>query len=86
MITPNFNTLAATRRLRDSGVAEPQAEAIVHEIVESQTDLVTKIDLAAGLAELKNTLTIRLGLMMAAMFTLMSIMMGRLMSVALGLI
>ncbi|MGI9310188.1 MAG: hypothetical protein ACR2P7_01495 [bacterium] len=62
MITPNFNTLTATQKLRDSGVAEPQAEAIVHEIVESQTDLTTKTDLA----ELKQSITIRLGAMMAA--------------------
>ncbi|MGI9310123.1 MAG: hypothetical protein ACR2P7_01155 [bacterium] len=46
MITPNFNTLTATQKLRTSGVDEPQAEAIVGTIVESQTDLATKTDIA----------------------------------------
>ncbi|MGI9310802.1 MAG: hypothetical protein ACR2P7_04615 [bacterium] len=77
MITPNFNTLTATQNLRDSGIANPQAEAIVHQIVESQTDLATKDDLThleermatnwkTDLAELKYSITIRLGAMMVA--------------------
>ncbi|MGI9311838.1 MAG: hypothetical protein ACR2P7_10015 [bacterium] len=37
--------MAATQKLRNSGLTEQQSEAIVGGIVESQTDLATKVDL-----------------------------------------
>ena len=61
-----FDTLGYSKRLQDAGIARPQADAhaeaardfIMHE-------LVTKADLNLALENLKSSLTIRLGSIVA---------------------
>ena len=47
MATLTFNILDATKRLRDAGFDERQAETVMRVLLESQERLVTKDDLAA---------------------------------------
>jgi hypothetical protein len=58
MPTVTFDTLDATRRLRDAGFDEKQAETVVRVLAESQGDLVTKRDLEISLAPLKSDLAV----------------------------
>ena len=55
MTAATFDTLRIAKRLRDAGLSEGQAEALTDAIREglSGSELVTKSDLAAGLAEQK---------------------------------
>lgn len=62
-----FDTLGYAKRLRDAGVPQEQSEA--HAEAARQfvmVELVTKTDLALALDNLKLSLTVRLGAMLAA--------------------
>lgn len=69
-----FDTLKVANRLKAVGVPPAQAEAeaeVLSEIFESNLkELATKEDLQRGLEKLGLQLTIRLGLISAALFTL----------------
>lgn len=64
MATVTFDTLKFVKKLKDSGIPEPQAEAISDAIKEAsgEVDLATKADLR----ELEYRLVIKLGAMMMA--------------------
>ena len=66
MTTLTFDTLDATRRLRDAGFDEKQAEAVVRVLSESQDKLVTREHFDARLEALELRLTIKLGAFIAA--------------------
>jgi hypothetical protein len=53
-----INTLAISERLAKEGFTEAQAKALAEELFErsSDSDLVTKADLAVGLSKLKSEL------------------------------
>ena len=58
-----FDTLKASRRLRDAGFEEEKAEALVDAFAEDiGSNLATKADLANGLASLEQRLTLRIAL------------------------
>ncbi len=68
MSTLTFDTLDATRRLRDAGFDEKQAETVVRVLSDAQDRLITKDDLKlemialrAEMHELELRLTIKLG-------------------------
>ena len=62
-----FDTLGYARRLREAGVPQQQAEAHAEAAREFvMAELVTKSDLALALDNLKLSLTVRLGFMLAA--------------------
>ena len=68
MSTLTFDTLDATRRLRDAGFDERQAETVVRVLSDAQDRLVTKDDLKVEMTalrsevhELELRLTIKLG-------------------------
>ncbi len=66
-----FNTLQYTKKLEAAGITRDQAEAhvqIIAEIIEG--DLVTKNDLKTELKDFENRLLLKLGAMMATMFTI----------------
>jgi hypothetical protein len=53
MSTITFDTLEFTRKLRDAGFDEKQAETVVRVIADAQGQLVTKTDLQIELAPIK---------------------------------
>jgi hypothetical protein len=62
-----FDTLGYAKRLRDAGVPQAQAEAHAEAAREFvMGELVTKTDLALSLDNLKLSLTVRLGGLLAA--------------------
>jgi len=61
MGTLTFDTLDATRRLREAGFDEKQAEAVVRVLSESQERLVTREHFDAKLESLEQHITIKLG-------------------------
>jgi len=58
MSTITFDTLEFTRKLRDAGLDERQAEAVVRVIADAQGQLVTKTDLQIELAPIKADLLV----------------------------
>lgn len=66
MSTVTFDTLEFTRRLREAGFDEKQAEAVVRVLAESQERLVTREHFDAKLEALELRLTIKLGGLIAA--------------------
>lgn len=50
MSTVTFDTLEITRRLRDAGFDEKQAESVVRALADSQTNLVTREHFDARMA------------------------------------
>ncbi len=73
MSTATFDTLEATRRLRDAGFNEKQAETAVRVIADAQDSLATKNDLTAlrshidaKLETLDLRLTLKIGALLAA--------------------
>lgn len=56
-----FDTLEATRRLRDAGFDEKQAEAVVRVLSESQERLVTSEHFDDKMESLEQRLIIKLG-------------------------
>lgn len=61
MTTLTFDTLDATRRLRDAGFDEKQAESVVRVLSESQERLVTREHFDSKLESLEQRMTIKLG-------------------------
>ena len=58
-----FDTLKASRRLRDAGFEEKQADALVNAFAEDiGANLVTKDDLANGLTSLEQRMSLRIAL------------------------
>ncbi len=66
MSTVTFDTLEFTRKLRDAGFDEKQAETVVRVLAESQEKLVTREHFDAKLEALELRLTIKLGGLIAA--------------------
>lgn len=66
MSTVTFDTLEFTRRLREAGFDEKQAEAVVRVLAESQERLVTREYFDARLEAMELRLTIKLGGLIAA--------------------
>jgi hypothetical protein len=58
MTTITFDTLEFTRKLRDAGFDERQAETVVRVIADAQGQLVTKTDLQIELAPIKADLLV----------------------------
>ena len=58
MTTITFDTLEFTRKLRDAGFDEKQAETVVRVIADAQGALVTKTDLQIELAPIKADLLV----------------------------
>ena len=61
MSTLTFDTLEATRRLRDAGFDEKQAEVVVRVLSESHERLVTSEHFDAKMESLEQRLIIKLG-------------------------
>lgn len=61
MSTLTFDTLEATRRLRDAGFDEKQAETVVRVLSEAQDRLVTREHFDSKLESIELRLTIKLG-------------------------
>lgn len=62
-----FDTLGFSKHLQDAGVARPQADAHAEAAQKFiMNELVTKADLSLALDNVKSSLTIRLGSMIAA--------------------
>lgn len=55
MSTTTFDTLTAARSLEQAGIEPKQAEAIVAAIHSSRSEIVTKGDLSAAVAELRGS-------------------------------
>ena len=72
-----YNPLASMKRLEQSGLPRPQAEAIASEITEGANSLVTKEQLDAAM----DRLTVRLGAMVAGIVALACTVMGVLISI-----
>ncbi|MCF8167564.1 MAG: CCDC90 family protein [Rhodoferax sp.] len=53
MSTITFDTLEATRKLRDAGFDEKQAETVVRVLSDAQSNLVTKADLGLELTPVR---------------------------------
>ncbi|MBI3244933.1 MAG: DUF1640 domain-containing protein [Deltaproteobacteria bacterium] len=75
MAALTFDTLKFTKRLKEVGFPEAQAEALVDAVLEatSEAELVTKKDLQIELAPLKTDLTFmkwRLGLLLGGVVVL----------------
>lgn len=73
MSTITFDTLDATRRLRDAGFDEKQAETVVRVLSDAQDDLVTKSYLDTKLAPIHTDLALlkwMLGILMAGVLSL----------------
>ncbi|MCK2097265.1 CCDC90 family protein [Thauera aromatica] len=66
MSTVTFDTREFTRKLRDAGFDEKQAETVVRVLAESQEKLVTREHFDAKLEALELRLTIKLGSLIAA--------------------
>lgn len=66
MSTITFDTLEFTRKLREAGFDEKQAETVVRVLVEAQERLVTREHFDAKLEALELRLTIKLGGLIAA--------------------
>ena len=64
MSTITFDTLEFTRRLREAGFDEKQAEAAVRVLADAQSSLASREYLDARLEALEYRLTIKLGAMM----------------------
>ena len=69
MTTITFDTLEFTRRLREAGFDEKQAEAAVRVLADAQSALVSRDYLDARLEALEYRLTIKLGAMLMAAVT-----------------
>lgn len=61
MSTLTFDTLDATRRLRDAGFDEEQAETVVRVLSDAQDRLVTREHFDSKLESLELRLTVKLG-------------------------
>lgn len=72
MRTFTFDTLDATRRLRDAGFDECQAEAVIRVLGAAHDSLVTREYLDHQLTCLDKGLTIKLGSMTAVAVALMA--------------
>ncbi|MGH8474290.1 MAG: DUF1640 domain-containing protein [Methylococcales bacterium] len=73
MTTVTFDTLQLTNQLKAAGVPPEQAEAVVRAIVEAQSQLVTKSDLATALAALRVDLAVlkwMMGVLLAGVVSL----------------
>lgn len=66
MTTITFDILEFTRRLREAGFDEKQAEAAVRVLADAQSALVSRDYLDARLEALEYRLTIKLGAMLMA--------------------
>jgi hypothetical protein len=66
MSTITFDTLEYTRRLREAGFDEKQAEAAVRVLSDAQSSLVSREYLDSRLEALEYRLTIKLGGLLAA--------------------
>ncbi len=66
MSTATFDTLEATRRLRDAGFDEKQAETAVRVIADAQERLVTREHFDAKLESMELRLTLKIGALVAA--------------------
>jgi hypothetical protein len=67
-----FDTLGYSKRLRDKGIPQDQAEAHAEAARDFiMVELVTKTDLALALDNLALRLTVRLGVMLAAAITIL---------------
>jgi hypothetical protein len=67
-----FDTLAFVKRLSAAGMAAPQAEALAEALTEHAFDeLVTKAHLENALHKLELRLTIRMGVLAAAIITIL---------------
>ena len=76
MAAITFDTLKFTKRLREAGFPEAQAEALVDAVLgaTSEADLITKKDLQIELAPLKTDLTLikwMLGLLLGGVIALL---------------
>ena len=76
-----YNPLAAMKRPEEAGSARAQAEAIVSEVGESRSELVTKEHLDTALEVALDKFTVRIGVIVAAMLTLFCTIIGTLVSV-----
>ena len=70
MSTVTFNTLDLTRKLRDAGFDEAQAEAVVRVMVEAQSELVTREHFDAKFDKLQWMMGAMLGIGIAVLFKL----------------
>jgi len=67
-----FDTLAFVKRLSAAGMEARQAEALAEALTaHAFDDLVTKSDLESALQKLELTLTIRMGVLAAAIITIL---------------
>ncbi len=65
-----FNPIATMQKLEAVGMERKQAEALADELHHATTELVTKDELTKALDAQANTLTLRIGGMVAAMLAL----------------
>ena len=61
MSTVTFDTLEATRRLRDAGFDEKQAEVVVRVLSDAQERIITREHFDSRLEALELRLTVKLG-------------------------
>ncbi len=66
MSTVTFDTLDFTRKLREAGLDEKQAEAVVRVVADAQDGLVTREHFDRRLEALEYRMTIKLGGLMIA--------------------
>jgi hypothetical protein len=64
MATITFDTLSITRRLRDAGFDEKQAESVVRVLAEAQESLVSRSHFDAKLEALELRMVIKFGAML----------------------
>lgn len=72
MSTITFDTLEYTRRLREAGFDEKQAEAAVRVLTDAQSSLASREYLDSRLEALEYRLTIKLGGLLAAAVALVA--------------
>lgn len=65
-----FNPIATMQKLESVGMERKQAETLADELHHATTELVTKDELQKALDAQANTLTLRIGGMVAAMLAL----------------
>jgi len=58
MSTITFDTLELVDKLKNAGISQEQAEAVVRVIAEAQNSLVTKTDLELALSPLKTDMAV----------------------------
>lgn len=73
MATITFDTLKLVSELKNAGVPNDQAEAVVRAIAQAQEELVTKGDLESALTPVKSDLAVlkwMMGVLMAGVLSL----------------